>query len=197
MLIGQHIIRHGALPADAIIAIAFSFTLPCIRSQKETPLFCYLRGLLEVGSYQGVFEYLVHVGDVTTLHADKISYFINHVPCSRICYACDFEARLPCGMPRPEAVRQQLHPLFCLLHCSLLQCRANAGRLSRALGRQGDVSAPMFQTPCWRRLFANEAVEGPPAAKDPESARGFETQGPSTEQGRNIKEMEENFEGWR
>ena len=39
------------------------------------------------------------------------------------------------------------------------------------------------RAPCWGRLFANEAVEGPPAAKDPESARGFETQGPATEQG--------------
>ena len=80
---------------------------------------------------------------------------------------------------------------------SPLQRRAIAGRLSPFLGRQGNVFAPMNQAPCWERLFANEAVEGPPAAKDPESARGFETQGPSTEQGRKIKEMEENFEGWR
>ena len=80
---------------------------------------------------------------------------------------------------------------------SALQCRATAGRVSAILKRQGDVSAPMIQAPCWGRFFANEAVEGPPAAKDPESARGFETQGPATEQGRKIKDMEENFEGWR
>ncbi len=80
---------------------------------------------------------------------------------------------------------------------SILQCRANTGRVSAILRRQGDVSAPIIQGPCWGRLFANEAVEGPPAAKDPESARGFETQGPATEQGKKVKDMEENFEGWR
>ncbi|CAK0787134.1 hypothetical protein CVIRNUC_010350 [Coccomyxa viridis] len=75
--------------------------------------------------------------------------------------------------------------------------RAHAGRVSAILRRQGDISAPLIQAPCWGRLFANEAVEGPPAAKDPESARGFETQGPATEQGEKVKDMEEKFEGWR
>lgn len=41
------------------------------------------------------------------------------------------------------------------------------------------------------------AVDGPPAEKDTETARGLQHQGPATEEYKKAQELEDKFEGWR